>query len=68
MPDEEPGHTYDEVRYEEHRATWGSEGRIIECDECGHLHFNDTTATFEACPIEECDCALGRVPPSDAAS
>lgn len=31
-------------------------GRIIDCYECGHPHFDATTELYVECLIEECDC------------
>ncbi len=41
MPDEEPGHTYDEVRYEEHRAKWAEEEKDDDDDEVGEPSASD---------------------------
>lgn len=29
---------------------------VIECSECGHLHFDVTINDFIECPLEDCPC------------
>lgn len=31
---------------------------MIECSECGHLHFDPATRRYDECPIEGCKCPL----------
>ena len=29
---------------------------LMECSECGHLHYEPALTAYYACPIDECPC------------
>ena len=68
MPDDHP-HNFERVEaarerdegfaYEDYRPSLADEAdeEIVECEECGHLHYEVVSGTYIDCPLSpECDC------------